>query len=130
MKSNHLLLAGGAILLLCTTFCGGCSAGRRIPVMMEENAVLIDVRSAEEFRSGHLPGAINIPHTEIAGKIPAAVPDPATPIYLYCRTGRRVGIAMETLKKAGYNTLYNLQGMEHAAGKLNLQPTPPAAPEK
>lgn len=81
---------------------------------MSEKAVLIDVRSAEEYNAGFHPGAVNIPHTEIAEKISAVAPDKTTPLYLYCRSGRRVGIAMENLKKLGYQTMYNLGGFEEA----------------
>ena len=89
---------------------------------MPENAILIDVRSAEEFNSGHLPGSFNIPHTEIAEKISRVAPDKSTPLYLYCRSGRRVGIAMEALKEIGYSDMHNLGGLEDAAGKLKLEP--------
>ena len=102
----------------------GCRKhGAKTIQMMPDNAVLIDVRSAEEFQSGHLPGAVNIPHTVIAEKISGAAPDKSTPLYLYCRSGRRVGIAMEALKNSGYTVMYNLGGMEEAAEKLNLSPS-------
>ena len=104
------------LLFLCLLL-GGCSAPERLE--MKENAVLIDVRSVDEFNSGFIPGAVNIPHGEIAEKIAAVAPDKATPLYLYCRSGRRVGIAMEKLKELGYTDMVNLGGFEEAKEKLS-----------
>ena len=118
MKLKNLFLSGGIATLLSMTF-GGCScAGNHEVKSLPENAVLLDVRSVEEFNAGHISGAINIPHTEIAEKISGIVPEKSTPLYLYCRSGRRVGIAMEALKACGYANMYNLGGMEEAAQKL------------
>ena len=103
------------LLFLCLLL-GGCSAPERLE--MKESAVLIDVRSVDEYNSGFIPGAVNIPHGEIAEKIAAVAPDKATPLYLYCRSGRRVGIAMEKLKELGYTDMVNLGGFEEAKEKL------------
>ena len=87
---------------------------------MQKNAVLIDVRSAEEFSSGHLQGAINIPHTEIAEKISGAAAAKNTPLYLYCRSGRRVKAAMQELNKLNYSNLEDCGGINEAAQHLSL----------
>lgn len=97
-----------------------CCGKEIIPLPMPENARLIDVRSVKEFRAGALPGALNIPHDVIDKKIAAAVPDKKTPLYLYCRSGRRVGVAMKTLKVRGYTKMYNLGGLKEASKKLKL----------
>lgn len=116
MKS--LLYAASAVILAVAVFSGGCNSKKeKVPSMSAKN-VLIDVRSAEEFNSGHLENAVNIPHTQISEKISAVAPDKNTPLYLYCRSGRRVGIAIETLKSLGYQTMYNLGGFEDAANFL------------
>ncbi|MCA1929665.1 rhodanese-like domain-containing protein [Rheinheimera sp.] len=67
----------------------------------------IDVRTAEEFQAGHLEGAINIPYDEIAERIEAVGADKSAEIKLYCRSGRRSGIALETLRSMGYNNASN-----------------------
>ena len=103
-----LLICAAVILSAC------CRSKKENIPAMPSNAVLIDVRSVEEFNAGALAGAINIPHTEIGGKISSAVPGKDTPLYLYCRSGRRVQIAMEILKKQGYTNLVNLGGFEEA----------------
>ena len=123
MKLKKLILSGGIATVLCMAS-GGCSgAGSNDQKSLPAGAVLIDVRSAEEFNTGHLAGAVNIPHTEIAEKISLVAKERSTPLYLYCRSGRRVGIAMEALKNSGYTVMYNLGGMEEAAEKLNLSPS-------
>lgn len=98
----------------------GCASQEQIPLPMPEQARLIDVRSEKEFNAGHLKGALLIPHTEIGEKIRNTVPDKETPLYLYCRSGRRVGIAIGVLKELGYKELYNLGGMNDAREKTGI----------
>ena len=81
---------------------------------MTADAVLIDVRSEAEYNSGHVRGAILIPHDRIGEKIAAAAPEKKRPVYLYCRSGRRSGIAAETLKSLKYAAVYNLGSLEDA----------------
>lgn len=69
--------------------------------------VWIDVRSPEEFRAGHLPGALNITPQEIAAKITAVAPDKNRPVHLYCRSGRRAELARQTLLQMGYRHVVN-----------------------
>jgi phage shock protein E len=78
-------------------------------------AKVIDVRTPQEFASGHVPGALNIPYDEM-GKRAAEIGPPSTKVILYCRSGRRSGIAVETLGKMGYGQLYDL-------GTLTAWPT-------
>ena len=115
MKNVFLKL--GALILLAST---GCCCQKGSAVVMEKNAVLIDVRTPREFAEGALDGAVNIPHDIIGERISALVPDKKTPIYLYCRSGRRVGVAMATLKEQGYSVMHNLGGIEEARTKLAL----------
>ncbi|MBN1515290.1 rhodanese-like domain-containing protein [Candidatus Sumerlaeota bacterium] len=76
----------------------------------DESALWIDVRTAQEFESGHIEGAINIPYDVIAENIAGVAPDKSAPIRLYCRSGRRSGIAQKTLAKLGYTDLVNEGG--------------------
>jgi len=69
--------------------------------------VWIDVRSEEEFKSGHLQGAVNIPHDQIGQQIAAHVPNKNTPINLYCRSGRRAEAAKQVLESMGYTNVQN-----------------------
>jgi phage shock protein E len=80
-------------------------------------AKVVDVRTAEEFASGHVPGAINIPYDQIARRASEIGP-PSTQVVLYCRTGRRSGIAVEALQKAGYEKLYDFRSVSAWPGEL------------
>ena len=76
----------------------------------ERSGVWIDVRSPEEYATGHLDGALNLPHDSIGKHIAAEVPDKDAEIHLYCRSGRRSGIAKDTLERMGYTRVRNEGG--------------------
>lgn len=80
--------------------------------------VLIDVRGKDEWDAGHIEGAIHIVHTEIEKEIGDKVPDKNASIKVYCRSGRRSGLAKKALLEMGYTNVKNLGGMEEAEGKL------------
>uniref|UniRef100_A0A7V4AN20 Rhodanese-like domain-containing protein n=1 Tax=Thermus tengchongensis TaxID=1214928 RepID=A0A7V4AN20_9DEIN len=75
---------------------------------LESGAVVVDVRTPQEFAAGHVPGAINLPVEAIASWADQVPKD--KPVYLYCRSGNRSRQAAEYLKKKGYTNLYNLEG--------------------
>jgi phage shock protein E len=77
--------------------------------------LIIDVRTETEWNNGHIEGAILIPYELIGGRIGTVVKDKSNRIYLYCRSGRRSGIAKETLEKIGYKDVLNLGSLEDAA---------------
>ncbi len=77
----------------------------------------IDVRTVEEYNAGHLEGAINIPYDEIEQKIQAVAADKTADIQLYCRSGRRSGIALETLRNLGYSNVTNAGAYEQLKQK-------------
>jgi len=70
---------------------------------------LVDVRTAEEFASGHLPGAVNIPLPELAGRLGEIATD--EPVVLYCRSGNRSGQAAQLLTAEGYTQILDLGGI-------------------
>ena len=114
MKTLFLILCG--IVLLAISGC--CSTESKIS--MENNAVLLDVRTPEEHKSGYLEGAVLLPLAELESKISSKVADKNTPVYIYCRSGRRAGTAVETLKAMGYTDLHNLGGLKDAQEKLDI----------
>jgi rhodanese-related sulfurtransferase len=69
---------------------------------------VLDVRSPEEFAAGHVPGAVNIPHDQVASRL-AEIPKDKE-VVLYCRSGRRSGLAAEALEANGYKDLRLMQG--------------------
>ena len=81
-----------------------------------KGSLLIDVRSEEEYASGHVPGSINIP-TEHLSLIEKRAPDKTTPLFLYCRSGARSARAVKILKKAGYQQISDIGGIDAWRGK-------------
>ena len=69
---------------------------------------LIDVRTPAEYAEAHADGAINIPVEDVAAKISEVTADKDADIYVYCRSGRRAGVAQETLAGLGYKKVTNL----------------------
>lgn len=69
---------------------------------------VLDVRTPEEFAQGHVPGAVNIPHDQVAARL-ADIPKDKD-VVLYCRSGRRAGVAAEALRSSGYSRLLHLDG--------------------
>ncbi|MEP7284819.1 MAG: rhodanese-like domain-containing protein [Chloroflexota bacterium] len=70
--------------------------------------VLIDVRTADEYASGHIAGAINIPVQTLPDQL-TEVPH-GKPVIVYCHGGNRSGQAANILDKAGYTQIYDMQG--------------------
>lgn len=74
----------------------------------DPQAVLLDVRSAAEFRSGHLPGAMNIPHTQLRQRL-AEIPRGRS-LLLYCASGFRSYLALRLLRQSGWPAVRSLSG--------------------
>ena len=85
-----------------------------------DEAVLLDVRTDEEFAAGHAPGAVHLPLARIeAGERPPIGKDRR--VFVYCRTGARAAAAVEILRKAGFADLTNIGGLadwERAGGDV------------
>lgn len=96
----------------------GALASGWMAVAVAATPVVIDVRTADEFAAGHVAGAINVPHDQIGARIASLVPRKDTPVVLYCRSGRRSGIALDTLRGMGYTKAENYGGYEDAAKRL------------
>ena len=77
---------------------------------MHEAPLILDVRRPDEFASGHVPGAINIPHTQMGRHLRELADNVHKEIVVYCESGRRAAIAADILKKAGYTKVLHLQG--------------------
>ena len=77
-------------------------------------AVLLDVREADEFRSGHIPGAVNLP----LSRIDRAELDKSTPIFAYCLRGTRSRQAVAKLSRLGYTKLKSIGGIADYTGDL------------
>lgn len=87
--------------------------------LLREGATVVDVRTAGEFASGHLPRAINIPLDRIETALPARIPDHNQTILLHCQSGMRSGTAVNKLRALGYNNVHNIGGYSRAAKVLS-----------
>ena len=72
--------------------------------------LILDVRTVDEFTAGHIPGAINIPHTELADRIAELDGHQNDEIVLHCKSGRRAGLAEPILVTGGFTQIRNLEG--------------------
>jgi sulfur-carrier protein adenylyltransferase/sulfurtransferase len=73
-------------------------------------AVWIDVREADEWQEGHIPGARHVPRGFLESRIEAAAPDKSVPVVLYCAAANRSAFAAKTLAELGYGEVYSLAG--------------------
>jgi rhodanese-related sulfurtransferase len=84
--------------------------------LIGEGATVIDVRSADEFQSGHLPDAVNIPVDEVGGRLAEVdklvAGDKAKPVVVYCAKGGRAAKAKQVLEEAGYERVVNGGGLD------------------
>lgn len=77
---------------------------------VSQGAILIDVRSKQEYQEGHLPRAINIPEYEIQRRVQKEIPNKNQLIVVYCQYGGRSKNTYIKMKKMGYSNIYNLYG--------------------
>lgn len=91
------------------------SPARARRLVREQGALLLDVRSAEEFEGGHVEGARLIPHDEIEARLrevdDALAGDRSKPVVVYCRSGRRSAMAKDTLERAGFTQVVDIGAM-------------------
>lgn len=121
MKKLMLILIGLAVLAGCaapTEKSGAQSSYRQISaeeaaeiMAQEENYILLDVRTLEEYQEQHIPGAICIPNEDIGSDEISALPDKDQCILVYCRSGNRSKQASEKLVKLGYTNVVEFGGI-------------------
>ncbi len=76
----------------------------------EENVVILDVRTREEYNTGHIAGAVCLPNEEILGE-PGELPDKGQKILVYCRSGIRSRQAAQKLADMGYRAVLEFGGI-------------------
>ena len=115
---NRLITALFAILLVATG--SACAedataptiSGRDLAARIADASApaILDVRSEQEFASGHVPGAVHLPYDELADRLPGRNLDPGDEIVVYCESGRRAKVAEEALRQAGFTSVRHLEG--------------------
>ena len=88
--------------------------------MMEQETgyIILDVRRPDEYASGHIPNAINVPNESIDTSEIPELPDKNQLIMVYCRSGRRSKEASEKLVKLGYTSIVEFGGILDWKGKI------------
>ena len=138
MKKNRMLNSLILLLELLLTGCG--NAGNDSAYVTSENSsatytqisqeeakemmgkdddhIVVDVRRADEYAAGHIPGAILIPNEKIGTEQPAELPDLDQIILIYCRSGNRSKQASQKLADMGYTNVYEFGGIIDWTGEV------------
>tara|TARA_Y100000815_G_C13237271_1_gene460458 strand:+ start:546 stop:959 length:414 start_codon:yes stop_codon:yes gene_type:complete len=107
------------IILLVTIFLGSNLYANELWSVTElktkidqssEPLVLLDVRTVEEFESGHIRNSINIPHEILLSNIDLVSEYNDEPLVVYCRSGKRASLVIEALKKHGFTNVVDIEG--------------------
>ena len=82
-----------------------------------DGAVLLDVRTPQEYREGHIPGSKNVPLQQL-DKISAIADNKDIPLFVYCHSGGRSRQAASMLQYMGYTNVQNIGGITAYSGKV------------
>ncbi len=104
-----LAVAGGAVMFMGTG--GQTIDGKAARDLVKKGAVLLDVRTPEEFRGGHLDGALNIPVQELDKRLGELAGRKDTDVVVYCRSGRRSADAKRLMEAQGFKKVHDLGPM-------------------
>ena len=81
------------------------------------NAVLLDVRTLQEYLDGHIPESRNVP-VQVIGNVNSIVENKDTPLFVYCRSGVRSRKAANILEEMGYRNVCDIGGINSYSGKI------------
>ena len=112
LMARRVFLLGALVMAAAAVASDGPVSAGLVDRLLRRDPVLhvIDVRTPEEFASAHIAGAINLPHDLLETQASSLPADHAAPIVVYCRSGRRSALAVETLRKLGYTQVLHLEG--------------------
>jgi phage shock protein E len=120
--NSHLdMLWFGAILVVAVFALKrlGWISVRRARSLLEQGAVVVDVRTNSEFLTRHVPGALNLPLDSLADAAARRLPDKRKVVLLHCLSGTRSGIAKRLLTSMGYTSVFNLGSLGRARRIVN-----------
>lgn len=117
MKHRKLILTLSSLAAAVTLF--GCNAQAELSEAeardyLKRGALVVDVRTVEEFQTKRLTNVINIPLDEVKTKFPTVVTNKGDVVLLHCRSGRRSSTAVGQLRTLGYTNVFNLGSFEQA----------------
>lgn len=117
MKSIRFITA---LVLAGTVALGASGCSNTEAIDMAKVTSVIDVRSADEFNSGHLEGAINMDVESANFSSQIATLDKSGKYLIYCHSGRRAGIAVDQMSSSGFTDVTNIGGISDAAATTSL----------
>lgn len=82
-----------------------------------ESAILLDVRTPQEYQTGHIPGSFNLP-LALLDNADEIIDNEDTPIFVYCQSGNRSRQAVARLAAMGYSNVKNIGGIATYSGKV------------
>lgn len=106
---TYLAIGIIAVIILKRLLGGGKVATSIVKQKLESGAMIVDVRTPDEFRDGAYPGAKNIPLSDLGSRL-AEIPKDK-PVVLYCASGARSSSAARAMKQAGYADVINAGGL-------------------
>lgn len=118
-----IALSSGGMLawpLIRGSGAGTLTAQGAVQLINRERAVLVDVREPEEFATGHMIGAKNVPLNQLDEKLASTVKNKNVPLLLVCATGARAQRAVAMAKKLGYEQAQAVAGGLKAWKDANL----------
>jgi len=115
VRIRHALLLAASLAALAggVAWAGEKSVSARELTELRASAsppLVLDVRTPEEFAAGHVPGAVNIPHTEVAARLAEIEPESARGVVVYCERGPRAEKSARALGEAGVRDVRLLDG--------------------
>ena len=112
--NKGLVAGGGSVNYKMVSMSEGLEIAKKNP-----DAIIVDVRREDEYKAGHIPGAVLLTMETISAETAAKVlPDKSKMILVYCRSGRRSKIAAQTLSELGYSNLIEFGGILDYNGKI------------
>ena len=129
-RNNKIRVATAVVAALMAALLAACgvssktsyrqiTADEAAQMMQEETGfVLLDVRTQEEYASGHIPGAICIPNETIGSEEIPELPDKDQLILVYCRSGNRSKQASQKLAEQGYTNVVEFGGINGWTGEI------------
>ena len=119
---RRIISAAIAVFFVALTSATACYAATSIITQQEllqklesgTAPLILDVRTVGEYRSGHVPKAINIPHNQLANRLDELLESKDQELVTYCERGPRAGFAESVLQKAGFSAVRHLEGDMYA----------------
>lgn len=109
-------LGGVAVLLILNEMSGAITGEKRLSpleavrLINDRAALVLDVRTAADYKKGHILNALNLPQPKLGDRLSELGKDQSRPIVVYCALGGVAAQASQQIKKAGYREVYPLQG--------------------